>query len=470
MPLNMHSLRTFASSLFARMALILFAGLLAAQLTSIWLQWGERATVVSQARGLNFSDRLAEAVRLLEAETPARRAATAAALQSSDLRVTLINDDQVSPHSPRGQIQATLAARLGSEREIRSVGGGLGGGMGMGGGGMQRGGGMQQGGQQQGLRSFEVRLNDGQWVRIAAVRENDAPPALPTDLITQLLITLLIVSAVAMIAVRQATRPLQQLAQAADTLGRDLDAPPLAEAGPAETRRAAQAFNRMQARIKRLVDERARALAAVSHDLRTPLTRLRLRTELVIDDQLRDQMAADLDSMAAMIDATLDYLRGLQDSEAVRKIDMNALLQSLSADAAVLGKAISVDGAAQAPYSGRLSALRRALQNLIDNAIKYGHSATIRIEDDDATLRLIVEDEGPGIPPAELARVTEPYYRPDTSRSRETGGVGLGLSIVSDIALLHGGELLLANRASGGLRATLVLPRSVQIADSVNRI
>ena len=149
---------------------------------------------------------------------------------------------------------------------------------------------------------------------------------------------------------------------------------------------------------------------------------------------------------------------------------MNALLQSLSADAAVLGKAISVDGAAQAPYSGRLSALRRALQNLIDNAIKYGHSATIRIEDDDATLRLIVEDEGPGIPPAELARVTEPYYRPDTSRSRETGGVGLGLSIVSDIALLHGGELLLANRASGGLRATLVLPRSVQIADSVNRI
>lgn len=140
-----------------------------------------RSKVVSQARGLNFSDRLAEAVRLLEAETPARRAATAAALQSSDLRVTLINDDQVSPHSPRGQIQATLAARLGSEREIRSVGGGMGGGgMGMGGGGMQRGGGMMQGGQQQGLRSFEVRLNDGQWVRslpcARATRRRRCPP------------------------------------------------------------------------------------------------------------------------------------------------------------------------------------------------------------------------------------------------------------------------------------------------------
>ena len=459
-------LRTFASSLSTRMALILLAGLLTAQLTSTWLQWGERATVVAQARGLNFSDRLADAVRLLEAEAPARRAATAAALQASDLRVTLIDDDQVSANVPRGQMRATLGARLGSEREIRSTGAGMG--MGMRGGGQhgfgaaQRGGDLAQNGQPHRLRSFDVRLADGQWVRIAEQNESETPPALPTDLITQLLITLLIVSAVAMVAVRQTTKPLQQLAQAADTLGSDLDAPPLAETGPTETRRAAQAFNRMQARIKRLVDERARALAAVSHDLRTPLTRLRLRTELVSDEPLREQMAADLDSMAAMIDATLDYLRGLQDSEAVRKIDMNALLQSLCADAAVLGKTISVAGSARTPYSGRLSALRRALQNLIDNAIKYGHGAAIRIEDDESTLRLFVEDDGPGIAPDELARVTAPYYRPDASRSRETGGVGLGLSIVSDIALLHGGELLLTNRPQGGLCATLVLPRTAK--------
>jgi signal transduction histidine kinase len=457
--MNLDRWRNLSSSLFARMTLILFAGLLASQLTSIWLQWGERATVVAQARGLNFSDRLADAVRVLEAETPARRAATAASLKANNLRVTLIDDEQVSANVPRGQMRVTLGARLGSEREIRSTGGGMG--SGMGGGGTGHGGGMQQGAQR-GLRNFDVRLADGQWVRIAELNENETPPALPTALISQLLITLLIVSAVAMIAVRQATRPLQRLAQAADTLGSDLDAPPLAEAGPAETRRATQAFNRMQARIKRLVDERARALAAVSHDLRTPLTRLRLRTELVDDDALREQMAADLDSMAAMIDATLDYLRGLQDSEAVRKIDINALLQSLAADAAVLGKAISVAGTAQAPYGGRLSALRRALQNLIDNAIKYGHGAAIRIEDDETALRLIVEDDGPGIAPDELARVTEPYYRPDASRSRETGGVGLGLSIVRDIALLHGGELQLANRPSGGLCATLVLPRTAK--------
>ena len=427
-------------SLFARMALILLAGLLTAQLASVWLQWGERATAVSQARGLHFADRIAETIRLLEAEEPSRRNAALSALQTNELHATIIADDQVSLHAPRGQMQSNINARLGSERDIRAPGG--------------------MGSQQQRdspTRSFDVRLRDGQWVRISASLE-PAAPALSSDLIAQLLITLIIVIIVAMFAVRQTTRPLQQLALAADTFGSDLDAPPLAETGPTETRLAALAFNRMQSRIKRLVNERSRALAAVSHDLRTPLTRLRLRAELVDDETLRDQMAADLDSMATMIDATLDYLRGLQDSEPERRIDINALLQSLSEDAAVLGKEVSIQGLARAPYSGRLSALRRALQNLIDNAIKYGHSAHILI-DDAAALRITVEDEGPGIPPAELAYVTEPFYRPDSSRSRETGGVGLGLSIVKDIVLKHGGELLLANRQQGGLSVTLVLPR-----------
>ena len=451
MHLTMRTFRFLPSSLFARMALILLAGLLAAQCVSIWLQWGERATVVAQARGLNISDRIAETVRMLEANNPAQRDATVSALQSDDLRVTFITDDQVSPMTPRGQIQNALRARLGSEREIRTLGGGGGGGGGMG---------MGMGAAQRNnpMRSFDVRLSDGQWVRITAAHEA-AAPALPGDLISQLLVTLVIVTAVVMIAVRQATKPLQQLAQAADTLGRDLAAPPLAEEGTAETRRAAQAFNRMQTRIKHLVDERARALAAVSHDLRTPLTRLRLRAELVEDERLREQMAGDLDSMATMIDATLDYLRGLQDSETARRIDINALLQSLAEDSLLLGRTIRIEGVARTPYSGRLSALRRALQNLIDNAIKYGQSACIRVNDDTTMLRIAVEDEGPGIPPAELLRVTEPYYRPDASRSRATGGVGLGLSIVKDIALMHGGELALANRPQGGLSATLILPR-----------
>lgn len=448
-------LRAVWSSLFARMALILLAGLLAAQLASLWLHWGERASVVSQARGLNQADRIAETVLLLEAGNAEQRPATVAALQSDTLHIALIAADQVSSSVPRGQIQSAIAARLGGQREIRSQGGGGGGGSGFGGGG---GPGMQHASM---MRSFDVRLNDGQWVRIVTSRETEAP-ALPSDFFIHLAFSLIIVVAVVMLAVRQASRPLQQLALAADTLGHDLDAPPLAESGFTETRRAAQAFNRMQGRIKRLVDERARALAAVSHDLRTPLTRLRLRAELVDDNKLREQMAADLDAMAAMIDATLDYLRGLKESEPARSIDMNALLESLAEDAQLLGREISVEGKALTPYRGRLSALRRAVQNLIDNAIKYGHGAHLRIEDDGMLLQLIVEDSGPGLPADELDRVTQPYYRPDSARRSETGGVGLGLSIVKDIALMHGGELQLSNRAQGGLAATLRLPRAPQ--------
>ena len=275
-----------------------------------------------------------------------------------------------------------------------------------------------------------------------------------------LLLSLAIVVAVVMLVVRQATRPLQQLAQAADNLGQNLDAPPLVEAGSTEVRTAAQAFNRMRAKLRRLIDERSRALAAVSHDLRTPLTRLRLRSELIDDERLRDQMAADIDAMAQMIDATLDYLRGLRENEPVRPSDINALLASLAEDFAVLGRPITVEGLANDSYNGRLSALRRAIQNLMDNAFKYGRNPRIIVSDDETDLRISVEDEGPGIPPEALDRVTEPFYRPDAARASDTGGVGLGLSIVRDVALLHGGELALANRPQGGLSAALRLPRN----------
>ena len=437
------NIRALSGSLFARMALILFLGLFAAQLVSLWLQWGERATVVSAARGQNFVDRVVEAVRVLESQEPSRRAAAMAALQYGALRVSMIGADQVSPDTGRRPMQGMINARLGAEHEVRVVGEAAGFGM------PQRG---------NARRGVDVRLRDGQWVRLSFSGEADAP-ALSNELIARLAVMLAIVMIVVMVAVRQATRPLQQLARAADRFGRDLDAAPLAIEGPTETRRAAEAFNRMQERIKRLIDERARALASVSHDLRTPLTRLRLRTELVGDEKLRDQLASDLDAMAAMIDVTLDYLRGLQDSEAVRAIDINALLASMSEDALVLGRSVRVEGQALSPYTGRLSALRRALQNLIDNAIKYGAAGRVRIVDGAAELRISVEDQGPGIRPEELARVAEPYYRTDASRNSATGGTGLGLSIVRDVAFLHGGELLLDNRAEGGLCATLRLPR-----------
>lgn len=428
------------NSLFARIALILLSGLLAAQSVSLWLQWGERARVVSQTRGLHLAARIADAVRMLEAGNPAQRRSSLAALTSPELDFALISPEEVYPNAPRGGLQAAIFERLGSTREIRTPGGS----------------GIPQ--KDQMVRRFDVRLTDGQWVRLSAAREGNAP-ALPDELLVRLLTTLALIIAVVMLAVREATKPLKQLAQAADALGHDIDAPPLAETGPVETRQAAQAFNRMQARIRHLIDERARALAAVSHDLRTPLTRLRLRAELIDDPQLRNPVIADLDDMTALLDASLDYLRGLEENETPCPVDLNALLQSLSADAAVIGRKIRIEGTSAVPFCARHSALRRALQNLIDNAFKYGRDVLLCIEEDAHEVRLCVKDAGPGIDPEELERVTEPYYRPDAARRRETGGVGLGLSIVRDVARLHGGKLHLANRPQGGLSATLVLPR-----------
>ncbi len=426
------------ASLFARMALILLAGLLAAQSLSLWLHWGERAEVVTEARGLHMADRIADAIRRLEADpTPGHRRAIAQ-IQSGDLRVALIDENEVHPNAPRGQIQATIAARLGSGRDIRSPGGMgsgmMGRGMGPGAGyGMGSGPGLGMGrmAQDSAVRTLDVRLNDGQWVRITATLVPDAP-ALPRNFYMYLLLSLTIVVAVVMLVVRQATRPLQQLAQAADNLGQNLDAPPLVEAGSTEVRTAAQAFNRMRTKLRRLID----------------------------DERLREQMAADIDAMAQMIDATLDYLRGLRENEPVRPIDINALLASLAEDFAALGRPITVEGLANDSYNGRLSALRRAIQNLTDNAFKYGRNPRIIVSDDETDLRISVEDEGPGIPPEALDRVTEPFYRPDAARASDTGGVGLGLSIVRDVALLHGGELVLANRPQGGLSAALRLPRN----------
>ncbi len=283
---------------------------------------------------------------------------------------------------------------------------------------------------------------------------------LPERFWIHLSLTLGSVVAVAVIAVRLVTRPIQRLSEAADAFGRDLDSPSLEESGPTETRQAAEAFNRMQERIRRLIAERSRALAAVSHDLRTPLTRMRLRAELVDDDELRNQFNADIDDMQAMVEATLDYLRGLSDSEPLQEIDVEALLQSLVADQQAIGRPVTfLSTSAAASYRGRLSGLKRAVANLVDNAVKYGREARVTVVDGPDCLRIMVEDNGPGIPEADLVRVTEPYVRLEGSRSRATGGVGLGLSIASDAARLHGGRLELENIPQGGLRAVLRLPR-----------
>ncbi len=293
--------------------------------------------------------------------------------------------------------------------------------------------------------------------------------ALPLRFIWHVSLTLGAVIVVSLVAVRWATKPLQQMASAATAFAHDIDAAPLEVSGPTEVRRAAEAFNFMQTRLRQLVVERGRALAAVSHDLRTPLTRMRLRAELVDDPVLQERLNADIDAMQGMVNSVLAYLRGIEDSEPMQPINMEALLSSIVEDEQALGRQVSLEGSAlgrtlHAPYAGKLSVLKRAVTNLIDNAVAHGESVTVRLEDSPSVLRVVIEDDGPGIPSADLSRVTEPFVRLDASRRLDTGGVGLGLAIVRDAAAYHGGQLSLENREGGGLRACLVLPRTQPIA------
>jgi signal transduction histidine kinase len=280
-------------------------------------------------------------------------------------------------------------------------------------------------------------------------------------------LTLAVVIGVSLIAVRWVTRPLQDMANAATRFASDLDAPPLVLDGPAEVRRAAEAFNSMQQKLRRLIVERGRALAAVSHDLRTPLTRMRLRAELIDDPVLQLKLNADIDAMQTMVEGVLAYLRGLEDAEPVQNIDVEALLNSIVEDEQALGRNVSVAAPNRCatptlPYTGKLTVLKRAITNLIANGAAHGSTVTLRLKDDSAELTIVVEDDGPGIPEQDLARVIEPFVRLDSARALDGGGMGLGLAIVRDAAAFHGGQLVLQNREEGGLRASLVLPRAIK--------
>lgn len=262
------------------------------------------------------------------------------------------------------------------------------------------------------------------------------------------------------VGVRRLTRPIRALADATDKMGRGERVEPLPITGPSEIRRATVAFNAMGERLDRYVSDRLRMLAAISHDLRTPITSLRLRTELIDDAETREKMLETLQEMQRMVEATLAFAREEAESEPTRTVDLQALADSIVQDLADLGQPATILERPALPLACRPMALRRAIRNLVENAIRYGKLAlvTVEIEGSEAVLR--VDDDGPGIPAERLDDVFEPFVRLDESRSEATGGVGLGLSIARSIVHAHGGQLLLINRPEGGLRAELRLPRA----------
>jgi protein-histidine pros-kinase len=261
------------------------------------------------------------------------------------------------------------------------------------------------------------------------------------------------------VCVRIATQPLSKLAAAARALGEDPERAPLEPGGPIEVVQATAAFNQMQQRINAHMHERTRILAAISHDLQTPITRLRLRVEMVDDESIKTRIQSDLDAMQRLIREGLDYARSMEKHSPTQAIDLNSLLAVLTDEAADMGWTVSLHGSASTPFPGQPGALRRALWNLIQNGVKFGETVEIALNESAESYTITLRDHGPGLPAAEIERVFEPFYRTEASRNRETGGTGLGLSIARNLLHIQHGTVTLANHPAGGLVATVVLAR-----------
>jgi signal transduction histidine kinase len=306
-----------------------------------------------------------------------------------------------------------------------------------------------------------IPLSDGNWVSFQDTAPDFRGIGLPPFL--GVLFVEIFFVLISLLAFYIMSRPIRLLAQAADNFGRDMSgAPPLPETGPREVRESAQAFNRMQRRIRNFVDERIRTLVAVSHDLRTPLTRMRLRVE-ELDDAARLPLQKDLDELQQLIDTAMELAR-TSGTEALAPVDMAALLGSMVEDRQDMGQDVELQSpeklAGIAPLLALPLSLKRCLGNIMDNAVRYGGGkVTVSAADGKTALTVCIADNGPGIPEEELERVFEPFYRLEPSRSRNTGGSGLGLAIARNMARMHGGDITLANRPQGGLLARVTFLR-----------
>lgn len=306
--------------------------------------------------------------------------------------------------------------------------------------------------------TLNVRLRDGEELRLSVLPPRSVFTGPETDYRTTIALFLVSIAALAYLVARMTTRPLKVLARAAQDLGQDINRAPLALNGASEIRQASAAFNAMQARIRQYILQRTQMLAAITHDLQTPLTRMRLRLEKVSDRELQERLIGDLSAMQAMVREGLVLARSMDTTENMQMLDLDSLLEAVCADAVDAGQQVELKGHAGMALLGRPLDLRRCLGNLIDNAVKYGRDVRVCVDRSNGAARVRIRDSGPGIPAGELGRVFDPFYRVETSRSRESGGTGLGLTIARNIAEQHGGSIGLANHPEGGLEVTLMLP------------
>lgn len=447
--------RLWPRTLAGRLVALALLAVATAQLVAWWIFIDERHWALARLGRERLVDQLVPAVRLLATTRPDEHEAVLRALATPSLELAIGREPVVGEEAnTRHPLARRLARELGTPpRSVRVALAARDG----------RWFGEEE--DEEGkpwrrphlIAAVSIALPDGRWLNARSVPTTPVPAfARPYAAMLAILAAFLV--AAVLLGTRRATRPLVALADAAERLGRGEPVEPLPETGPEEVRRAVAAFNRMQERLARFIADRTRLLAALGHDLRTPITSLRLRAELLDDEEAKQRMIETLDEMQRMVESTLAFAREEAQAEPVRETDLAALVEGTVEDLAELGLEVRLVASEPVVARIRSAAIRRALRNLVENAVRYGERArvTLRREGEEAVVE--VDDDGPGIPPDKLEEVFEPFVRLDPSRSSETGGVGLGLAIARGIARAHGGEVSLANRPEGGLRARLRLP------------
>jgi len=439
-------------SMTSRVFLVLIAGVILSAVLTLRLASGERQQMIGEFRDYHAVERIAQFVLSLETVPAGLRAPFLSAAAGVGIRARFTGADE-PVKEPRSGLAQMLDRRL-QDHHVESAptsaddcppSKGR----------------RSQGKHADGRPSCDallVTLHDGTRLHLTVLPPRPPPLASHPDYLGYAILFLLSIGILAAFVARMTMRPLKRLSQAAIELGHDIERPPLPERGAIEIRQAAAAFNAMQSRIHHHIKQRAHILAAITHDLQTPLTRLRLRLEKVDDIELREKLVADLSAMQAMVREGLDLARSMDSAEPMRRLDLDSLIDSVCTDAIDAGQQVTVTGGTQVSLMARPIALRRCLTNLIDNAVKYGYRAEVHATREGAFALIWIRDDGAGIPEEELEKVFDPFYRLENSRSRSTGGTGLGLSIARNIAEQHGGTIQLKNRESGGLEVTLSLP------------
>lgn len=477
-------------TIVGRTVLVLLAGLIISHLISIAIYSDERRTALLTVGGRQVSERIAAAYLNLDRANPQQREESIQALWEPMFSITWTEQSVLDGGAQGGwrahMVRTTIAdfltgidsekirinyGQLGRFRPGMTPGTGMTPGnpvismqehmgrmMGEGAGHMrQRFDSFSRKWHGDSVLSVSMQLSDGSWFNVATPGTR-LRSAWWSRVFGPIIVTTIIVLLLTFWAVRRSAKPLALFAQAAERLGRDVNAPPLPEDGPREVSSASRAFNEMQRRLQSFIKDRTLMLAAISHDLRTPITRLRLRAELIDDSEQQRKMLADLEQMEQMIAATLSFARDEATDEASVRFDLAAMLQSLADDISDTNGKASYDGPDKLEWTGRPGALKRAFQNLADNAIKYGKRADIALQSDEDGFVVSFSDDGPGIAEDEQARVFEPFYRVDPSRNRDTGGVGLGLALARTVMRAHGGEISFNN--DGRFTVSVKLPKS----------